>query len=92
MRRLCEHETHVDGLRRCGAGGEEIGRIASFDLVQRAARSVESGSAGLPVGVQVIARPWQDHVVLAVMQAIECAAQTCDDYPYFEAAFSEAAR
>lgn len=29
------------------------------------------GSAGLPVGVQVVARPWREHVALAAMQAIE---------------------
>jgi fatty acid amide hydrolase len=31
--------------------------------------------------VQVIARPWQDHVALAAMQAIETAARRRADYP-----------
>ena len=61
--------------------GEEIGRLASLDLVERAARRVEQGSAGLPVGVQVIARPWRDHVALAAMLAIEDAARVRDGYP-----------
>jgi amidase len=26
---------------------------------------------GLPIGVQVVARPWRDHVALAVAQVIE---------------------
>jgi fatty acid amide hydrolase len=51
--------------------GEEIGRPASLDLVERTARLVEQGSAGLPVGVQVVARPWQEHLALAAMQAIQ---------------------
>lgn len=60
---------------------EEIGRVASFDLVERAARSVELGSAGMPVGVQIVARPWQDHVALAAMDALQQAAQQRDGYP-----------
>jgi fatty acid amide hydrolase len=46
--------------------GEECDRSASRDVVQRAARAVEMGSAGLPVGVQVAARHWREDVVLAV--------------------------
>ena len=60
---------------------EEIGRIASLDIVQREARTVEVASAGLPVGVQVVARPWQDHIALAVMQCLQDAARGGTDYP-----------
>lgn len=60
---------------------EEIGRIASLDLVERAARAVEQGSAGLPVGVQLAARPWQEHVVLAAMRTLHDAARARPDYP-----------
>ena len=35
--------------------------------VERVARESERASAGLPVAVQVIARPWRDHVALAAM-------------------------
>ncbi|HEY3231670.1 MAG TPA: amidase family protein, partial [Roseiflexaceae bacterium] len=45
--------------------GEESDRAASHDIVEQAARKVELGSAGLPVGVQVVARPWREHVALA---------------------------
>jgi fatty acid amide hydrolase len=31
--------------------------------------------------VQVIARPWRDHVALAAMGAIEAVARTRRDYP-----------
>ncbi len=51
--------------------GEEIQRAVGIDLVERLARRNERGSAGLPVGVQVVAPWWQEHVVLAAMAAIE---------------------
>src|SRR5262249_33694815 len=47
--------------------GEESDRERSWDPVVRTARAVEAGSTGLPVGVQVVARPWREDVVLAVM-------------------------
>ena len=47
--------------------GEESERPDSSDRAERAAKTTETGSAGLPVGVQVIARPWRDHVALAAM-------------------------
>jgi len=60
---------------------EEVGRGPSRDMLEKAARKVELGSAGLPVGVQVIARPWREHVALAAMRAIEEAASAREDYP-----------
>lgn len=50
---------------------EEVGRTQSRDRVEKAARKIEQGSVGLPVGVQVVARPWREHHALAVMRAIE---------------------
>ncbi len=50
---------------------EQAGRPASRDVVLKLAAQVDEGSAGLPVGVQVVARPWQEHKALAAMQAIE---------------------
>jgi fatty acid amide hydrolase len=61
--------------------GEEGPRKPSLDLMQRAARQAELGSAGLPIGVQVVARPWREHVALAAMRAIEAAASAQADYP-----------
>ena len=61
--------------------GEESDRPPSRDLVDRVARETERGSAGLPIAVQVIARPWHDHVALAPMAAIETAARKRPDYP-----------
>ena len=61
--------------------GEESVRRPSLDQMERTARKVELGSAGLPVCLQVVARPWQEHVALAVMQAIEQVVSTRSDYP-----------
>lgn len=51
--------------------GEESDRQPGRDLVFKLAARIEQGSAGLPVGVQLIGRPWQDAVVLAAMQALQ---------------------
>ena len=50
---------------------EEAARPASRDAVDAAAAKVDRGSAGLPAGAQVMARPWRDDVALAAMRAIE---------------------
>jgi fatty acid amide hydrolase len=60
---------------------EESSRKRSGDRVERAARAAEQGSAGLPIGVQVVARPWREHVALAAMRAIEEDARKRDDFP-----------
>lgn len=65
----------------CVRTNEEVGRQPVHDLVSETARKVEQGSAGLPVGVQVVARPWREHVALAVMSAIEQVASQREDYP-----------
>ena len=60
---------------------EESSRPPSRDLMDRVARETERGSAGLPIAVQVIARPWREHLALAAMAAIEAAARRGLDYP-----------
>lgn len=62
---------------------EECDRPASRDLVERAARRVETDSAGLPIGVQVVGLPWREDVVLAVMEALEEHFRGQPDYPDF---------
>ena len=57
------------------AADEETVRTPTRDVVLKAARNTELGSAGLPIGVQLSARPWNDHVVLAAMSAVERARQ-----------------
>lgn len=61
--------------------GEESTRRRSSDAMLRAARKAEQGSVGLPIGVQVVARPWREHVALAAMRAIQRVARTHEDYP-----------
>ena len=61
--------------------GEESDRPSSKDPVDQAALRVEHGSAGLPVGVQVVARHWREDVVLAVMGVLEKQFRAESDYP-----------
>jgi fatty acid amide hydrolase len=61
--------------------GEESDRERSWDPVVRTARAVEAGSAGLPVGIQVVARPWREDVVLAVMAVLEGHFARQPEYP-----------
>jgi fatty acid amide hydrolase len=61
--------------------GEEQPRKPGRDAAMRAASRAEAGSAGLPLGVQVVARPWQEHVALAAMRAIEEAVSASGGLP-----------
>ncbi|NNK66570.1 MAG: amidase [Rhodobacteraceae bacterium] len=61
--------------------GEESDRDVGKDIADRTAQQVEQGSAGLPVGVQVVARHWHDHVALAVMEALEAHFRKKEEYP-----------
>jgi amidase len=49
--------------------------VKPYNLTGWPAGSVNGGasSAGLPIGVQVVGRPWREDVVLAVMQLLETA-------------------
>jgi fatty acid amide hydrolase len=60
---------------------DETGRGDARDRLDKRARSIDAGSAGLPVGVQVVARPFEEHVALAIMRVIERAARAGSDYP-----------
>jgi fatty acid amide hydrolase len=60
---------------------EAEGRPKRYDRMHNAARAAEIGSAGLPVGVQVAGRPWQEHQVLAAMAALHAEARTRADFP-----------
>lgn len=80
MSNLMEWPAGVVPVTRVRAD-EESDRPASSDLVDKAARETERGSAGLPVGVQVAARHWREDVVLALLAAIERQARTRDDFP-----------
>lgn len=49
----------------------ETDRERPRDRIEKQAAEIDRQSAGLPVGVQVVGRPWAEDVVLAVMIAIE---------------------
>jgi fatty acid amide hydrolase len=59
----------------------ETKRARAKDRVEKRAAEVDAESAGLPVGVQVVGRPWQDEEVLAVMIALEDALAGRADRP-----------
>ena len=50
---------------------DETDRPGVKDSVEKQARDVDARSRGLPVGVQVVGKPWREADVLAAMQAIE---------------------
>jgi fatty acid amide hydrolase len=61
--------------------GEMDRRPRGGDMMDRAARRTDQDSAGLPVGVQVAARPHREDLILAVMSAVEAALSGSVDYP-----------
>ena len=61
--------------------GEEGVIAPSRDPCDGAAARANQSSAGLPVGVQVIGRPWREDVVLAIMAALESHFRQQPDYP-----------
>lgn len=56
-------------------------RPRSGDKSVQAAYKVDDNSAGLPVGVQVVAPPWREDLVLAVMACIEERFKQTEEYP-----------
>ncbi|QCF27093.1 amidase [Hydrocarboniclastica marina] len=61
---------------------EETERKPGLDYIKKLAQRIERGSAGLPVGVQVVAKPWEEHRALAVMRTLEKAARLRPDFPW----------
>lgn len=60
---------------------DETARPQLLDRLDRVAASAEADSAGLPIGVQVVTRPYQETLLLAVMSSIEMVVRDTDDYP-----------
>ena len=61
--------------------GEDATRKASRDKVERQAAAVDRGSAGLPVGVQIVGMPWREDIVLALLGELESRFASNNDYP-----------
>lgn len=66
-------------VSRVRAGETE--RAELRDRLDRRAAAVERGSEGLPLAVQIVARPWQEERVLALMIAIEDGARGGSAFP-----------
>jgi Asp-tRNA(Asn)/Glu-tRNA(Gln) amidotransferase A subunit family amidase len=49
--------------------------------MERHAAKVDAQSAGLPLSVQVVGRPWQEPTVLALMAAVERVVREAEDFP-----------
>lgn len=46
---------------------EAVGRIVNSDLSIKTASRIEASAEGLPLGIQIAARPWDDHLVISVI-------------------------
>jgi fatty acid amide hydrolase len=58
----------------CVRDDEQSAVTRGGDHMDRAAAAAEAGSGGLPIGVQIMARPFRDDVALALLEALEQAA------------------
>jgi Asp-tRNA(Asn)/Glu-tRNA(Gln) amidotransferase A subunit family amidase len=47
-----------------------VGRKTTADLSVKTAAKIGKNAAGLPLAVQIAARPWQEHIVLAVIKQL----------------------
>ncbi len=59
----------------------ETTRESPKDRLEKRAASVDAKSAGLPVGVQIVGRPWEEDRVLAAMIAIEDVVAKAPGFP-----------
>ncbi len=56
---------------------EAVGRKAGLDLRDRVAAKTEKVSEGLPLSVQIAAKPWREDAVLALIEILHKKAETC---------------
>jgi fatty acid amide hydrolase len=68
-------------VTRVDRKGETLRPFDRGDRVEKRAAKIEEGSEGLPVGVQVVARPYREDVVLSLMKAIEAGARAHALFP-----------
>ena len=60
---------------------DETQRTALRDRLDKRAAQIEGASAGLPVGVQLVGRPWREDQLLAVMGLLEAQVRERGDFP-----------
>lgn len=64
------------------ARAEEVGRYGpGNDRVEKKVAAIDRKSSGLPVGVQVVALPYREDVLLAVMRALHDGVRHDKDFP-----------
>jgi len=59
---------------------EEEGRTV-LDRFDKKAQAADTDSLGLPLGVQIVGRPFQEHKVLAMLEAIEAGVHAAPSFP-----------
>ncbi len=59
----------------------ELVRPPGGDRIEKKLAQIEAGSVGLPLAVQVVTRPHQDGLCLALMMALDAAARAEPDFP-----------
>lgn len=60
---------------------DETKRTALRDRLDKRAAQIEAESSGLPVGIQVVGRPWREAELLAVMRLLYQVASGQDEFP-----------
>ena len=72
-RRDPDASSGITGAARAGAGGGSIAYTLTYSLTGYPAVIVRAGTSedGMPIGVQVVARPWRDEVALAAAYQIQ---------------------
>lgn len=79
---LCNFPAGVVPVTRVRAQ-EVAAEGAGADRVERLQVRIDRAAVGLPVGVQVVGRPWQEATVLGVMAAIEADVRArLSDFPH----------
>jgi fatty acid amide hydrolase len=82
---LCQFPAGVVPVTRVRPA--EAARPHVADRTEKRAAEVDRQSAGLPVGVQIVGRPWDEHVVLAAMMAVEDVVAAAPEFPRTPAKF-----
>ena len=60
---------------------ETDGYPGGTDRIAKKVRSIMSGAEGMPIGVQVVAKPYQENLLLTAMAAIENGVKNNEGYP-----------
>lgn len=60
---------------------DEIHRSGVRDRVEKRAATIEAESTGLPVGIQVVGRPYREDQLLSLMRLLEARAREGDGFP-----------